>query len=158
MESKELAQLASDNFDYRDGTLIRLKSTGGQKAGDRAGTLHRDGYRRIMIKRKSYLEHRIIYLMHNPNWDITKLSQQIDHINRDRDDNRIENLRLVTHQENQFNQNARGYSYCKRVKKYRAYITIDGKDINLGNFDYATDARLARVTAEKIHHIIEDRK
>ena len=154
----ELAQLARDNFEYRDGELIRLKSAGGQKAGTRAGTLNQTGYRHIMLNKKQYKEHRLIYLMHNPEWDITDTSQKIDHINMIKDDNRIENLRVVTQQENQFNTNAKGYSRNKKAQKYEAQIMINGKKIHLGYHDYETDAKLAYVTAEKIHHIIEGQK
>ena len=148
----ELAQLAQQFFEYRDGELIRLKT------GTRAGTLRSDGYRHIRLNGKRYFEHRLIYLMFNPDWDITDTSQQIDHINQIKDDNRIENLRVVTNQENQFNTNARGYGWDKQTQKWMSYIDVNGKHKTLGRFDYKTDARLAHVTAKKDLHIIEDRK
>ena len=159
MENSELLNLAREFFDYVNGQFIRIKSTKGQKAGGRAGCLSSsDGYRYIRLKRKRYLEHRMVYFIHNPDWDINDRSQEIDHINRIRDDNRIENLRLVTHQENKFNRNAKGYRWHKQRKKWEARIQINGKYIHLGYFDYKTDARLAYVTAKAKHHIIEDRK
>ena len=152
MKSK-IAQLAQEFFEYRDGELIRLK------AGTRAGTLRSDGYRHIRLDGKRYFEHRLIYLMHNPDWDITDTSQKIDHINGIKDDNRIENLRLVTVQENAFNRrDTKGYCWDMQTKKWKAYIKVNGKDINLGRFAYTTDARLAHVTAKKKYHIIEERK
>ena len=155
MENTNLASLARDNFDYKDGELYWLKSPARSvKAGTRAGTVNNRGYRRIRIKGKMYQEHRLIYAYHNPDWDE---SGEIDHINRIRDDNRIENLRVVTSQENKFNANARGYCWYKASQKWWAQIKVDGKMINLGHFVYKTDARLARVTAEKKYHIIEDR-
>ena len=160
MENSELLNLAREFLDYKNGQLFwnrDIKYTK-IKAGDRAGCLKRDGYRYIQLKGKRYLEHRIIYFLHNTTWDINDRSQQIDHINRIKDDNRIENLRLVTGQENQFNRGARGYYWDKQMQKWRAQIMIDGKNIHLGNFDYKTGARLAYVTAEKKHHIIEVRK
>ena len=154
----EIAQLARDFFDYRDGKLFWLKSTAQSvKVGTRAGCLESKGYRIIQLKGKQYKEHRLIYLLFNPDWDISDNSQEIDHIDRNKEDNRIENLRLVTRQENQFNRNARGYSWCKQNKKWRALIYINGKKKHLGYFDYKTDARLAYVTAKKKYHIIEER-
>jgi hypothetical protein len=51
------------------------------------------------------LKHRLVYLAHNPEWDIfdTNPDNIIDHINRDRSDNRIENLRNVTRRLNCLN-------------------------------------------------------
>ena len=159
MEKIRLFDLVSDNFDYRNGRLYwnqdRRGGRGGRgiKAGDRAGNVA-NGYRQIGINGKNYFEHRLIYALHNPNWDETG---EIDHINRLTDDNRIENLRVVTGQENQFNRNARGYCWHKQKQKWMAYIMVDGKLIYLGNFDYKTDARLARVTEEKKYHVIQKR-
>ena len=158
MENSELLNLAREFLDYRDGEFIWIKYAGGQKVGSRAGYLHLNGYRYITFKGKRTIEHRLAYLWHNPEWDFSDSSQEIDHINRIRDDNKIENLRLVTHQENNFNRDARGYYWNKQKQKWMAYININGKMINLGNFDYKTDARLAHVTAKAKYHIIEDRK
>lgn len=80
----------------------------------------------------------------------------VDHINGDRLDNRKENLRLVTNQQNQFNQHndgrgsnpRKGVSYRKDRKKWRAYINIDEKQINLGMFLTEEEAIKAREEAE----------
>ena len=142
-------------FDYRDGKLLWNQDIGNNvKAGDRAGSLHSTGYRHITLNGKRYMEHRIIFLMHNPDWNISDRYQQIDHINMIKDDNRIENLRVVTNQENQFNRNDKGYCWSKRNKKFVAQIMIDGKLKYLGYFDYATDARLAYLEAKKRIHLI----
>ena len=151
----ETLNLAREFLEYVNGQFIRLKSAGRTKVGTRAGSLHSNGYRYIMLKGKRDLEQRMVYLWHNPEWDG---SGEIDHINRIRDDNRIENLRLVTHQENHFNRTkTRGYYWNKKKQKWRAEIQVNGKKIYLGYFDYATDARLAYVTAKKKYHIIEER-
>ena len=152
----EIAQLARENFDYRDGGLFWKKAAQGRKVGARAGCLHPNGYRYIAPEGQKHPEHRLVYSMFNPDWDITDLSQHIDHINRITDDNRIENLRLVTHQENHFNTGAKGYYWNKQMKKYHAQIRIDGKLKHLGLFEYKTDARLAYLEAKKKYHIIEE--
>ena len=153
MENSELAQLARENFDYRDGKFFWNQDRNNRvRAGDRAGTVV-NGYIQIRINDKIYSAHRLVYALHNPNWDG---QGEIDHINRKKDDNRIDNLRIVTHQENLFNTNTKGYHWDKRVKKWVARIIIKGKKIHLGYFDYATDARLAYVTAKEKYHIIKE--
>lgn len=77
----------------------------------------------------------------------------VDHINHDKNDNRRENLRLCTHQENLFSQVLRinsttgfkGVCKRKRVKGHRfmAYITLNGKQRHLGVFDTPEEAAVA---------------
>ena len=50
----------------------------------------------ICINNKMFLQHRIVYLIHNQNWDIYDTKQMINHKNKIRFDNRIENLEVVT--------------------------------------------------------------
>jgi hypothetical protein len=87
--------------------------------------------------------------------DITDLRIQVDHRNGIRHDNRLENLRLVNNQQNQHNQTkALGYSWNKRKNKWRAYITLNGRQIHLGYFDIEEEARQAYLDAKLIHHKI----
>jgi hypothetical protein len=70
------------------------------RVGDEVGTLHPSGYRKIAINGSAYFVHRIIwFLMYGEDPG----SMQIDHINRIRDDNRPENLRLATETQNKWN-------------------------------------------------------
>lgn len=79
--------------------------------------------------------------------------RQADHINHATLDNRNSNLRIVTHQQNNFNQrNTKGYCWDKSHKKYRARIRINGKIINLGRFVNAEKARNAYLEAKKYCH------
>ena len=77
---------------------------------------------------------------------------EIDHINRDRSDNRIENLRGVTRTENQHNRNPKGYSYNKKEKKFQAQIKVNSKSIHLGWFKEEDDARKAYLEAKVKYH------
>jgi hypothetical protein len=87
--------------------------------------------------------------------DMTDTTRQVDHINGIRHDNRLENLRLVTHQQNNFNRTkAKGYGWNKRVRKWHAQIKIDGKQQFLGNFDSEEDAHNAYLEAKERLHII----
>jgi hypothetical protein len=105
------------------------------------------GYFRGKILGKLYLAHRIIWLYINGKWP-----EQIDHINHDRGDNRLINLREASIQENQKNQsksrkNVSGHTgiyFDKRTRKWRSYI----KNMYLGYFDLFEDAVSARKEAE----------
>lgn len=80
----------------------------------------------------------------------------VDHINHDTLDNRNENLRICSYQQNQFNKSIGnrntsgtiGVSYRKDKGKWRAYIIINNKQISLGNFENIEDAIAARKKAE----------
>ena len=100
---------------------------------------------------------RIVYKAHNPDWDITDTSSNnlIDHINNNSLDNRIENLRILTHQQNLYNTNAKGYCWNKRDNTWVATIKLNYKNIHLGCFTEEEDARNAYLEAKKTYHIIE---
>lgn len=81
-------------------------------------------------------------------------SMTVDHINRNPLDNRKENLRICTQFINNQNQSHNtsgkvGVSYCKKDCKYKAYIKVNGKQINLGYYKNFDDAVKARVKGEK---------
>ncbi len=123
------------------------------KSGSEAGRLDSDGkYRRIGIDGKTYPAHRLAWL-----WYYGTLPEdQIDHINHNPDDNRIENLREVSNQENHKNlsrprNNTSGHvgvHWCKKAKKWCASIQPNGKKIYLGYFKEKEDAVKAREEAE----------
>jgi hypothetical protein len=80
---------------------------------------------------------------------------QIDHIDRDRTNNKLDNLRLVTYQQNNFNRSkVNGYAWHKQTKKWRARIHLNEKDIHLGLFDTKAEARAAYLAAKEKYHII----
>ena len=114
------------------------------------------GYKKIDLKPNSYYLHRLNYFARNPDWDIYNSSHinQIDHINRDRINNNIENLRVVTNQQNCFNRNCKGYSWHKSMQKWQAYIMVNGKRKHLGTFLIEEEAHQAYLTAKKIYHKI----
>lgn len=79
--------------------------------------------------------------------------RQSDHKNHNPLDNRISNLRIVTYQQNQFNQkNPKGYRWHKVAKKYQARIRVNDKLIHLGLFCTSKEARKAYIKAKKIYH------
>lgn len=103
----------------------------------RAGTLDKNGYRYISLLGKRYPEHRLIWcLVHGqfPDGDI-------DHINQIRDDNRLENLRVVSKAENARNRTRKdskldevGIWWCRTRKRYVAEITKNGKKVYQKSF------------------------
>ena len=83
--------------------------------------------------------------------------RQADHINHNTLDNRKCNLRIVTNQENHFNRrNTKGYFWSKSTGKYKAYITINRKQIHLGYHNTSKKARQAYLKAKKEYHKIGD--
>ena len=78
----------------------------------------------------------------------------IDHINRNRLDNRVENLRITTNQGNQHNRTAKGYTWCKSNKKWNAQIRLNGKSHHLGYYDTEEEARQSYLRAKPIYHTI----
>lgn len=82
-----------------------------------------------------------------------KTPKCIDHINRDKTDNRISNLREVTKQENSFNmKNVKGYYHCKRSNRYISIIMVDGKSVRLGTFKDKKSARLCYIENKNKYH------
>ena len=116
------------------------------------------GYKnyRIRINKKMYALSRVVFKAHNNDWNITDNSDTnyIDHINNNSLDNGIENLRVLTSQQNKWNTNAKGYSWDKTKNKWKAKITANGKVINLGNFTKEEDARTAYLEAKSLYHYI----
>jgi hypothetical protein len=94
--------------------------------------------------------HHFAWFWVNGNVDIN----EIDHINRNRADNRISNLRNITPQVNQWNRNGKGYYFNKAQKKYQAQIRLNGKAIHLGCYDTAEEARQAYLNAKPKYHVI----
>lgn len=124
----------------------------GRNAGKVAGSIGNQGYRVVTVGGKFELAHRLIWLM--VTGELPK--HETDHINGDRLDNRLSNLRAVTTQENQRNaamqcNNTSGHvgvDWNKASNKWRARIKIDGKQKYLGGFTDIEDAIEARAEAD----------
>ena len=115
------------------------------------------GYRQVKINYKIYLYHRVVYFIHNDDWKIhdTCRDNSIDHIDRDKLNNNIENLRVATHQQNMWNQNSKGYCFRKASGKYHARIMVDGEQKHLGMFVSEDEARNAYLDAKAKYHVTE---
>lgn len=135
--------------EYRNGGLAPYWN--GKLAGTKAGCPTSKGYIGIRINGRRYMAHRLVWGFFNGEPDH---NLEIDHINGNRSDNRIANLRLVTASENRKNQglsskNKNGVHgvYMGR-KKWWAEITVDGVKKTLGMFEELSDAIAARKAAE----------
>ncbi len=141
------------NYNPETGIFTWKIDRGNFKAGKQAGTLHHLGYINIIIDWKSYGAHRLAWLYINGYFP----ENQIDHINRDKTDNRIKNLREATCQCNNRNRDIQknnktgivGVHWSKTSRKYRAEIKINRKTIHLGYFKILKEATQARWEAEK---------
>ncbi len=127
------------------------------KVGVLAGWKRPDGYLQIRIDGKLYKAHRLALLIINGTWP----TDQVDHINGVRDDNRITNLREASRSLNQQNQmrprsdNTSGYlgvSWNSACKSFMARIMIQGKLLYLGSFTDPAEAHQAYLTAKRQLH------
>ena len=139
-------------FRYFEGDLINeVHRNYASKKGMLASHPRKDGYKGVRFKGEAYLAHRLIWILLKGN--IPK-GLQIDHINRDKSDNRIENLRLVNHSENQINNEAKGYTKDKSTGLYMARIKRNGKSAYLGRFSSKEEAQEAYSKKKGTFHVI----
>ena len=118
-------------------------------------TCNGNGYMRLNLSKdgkiKKYYIHRLLAEAYLPDFceDL-----QVDHIDRDRTNNCISNLRMVTHQQNMFNTNAKGCYFYKNRNKWHARIRVNDKMHHLGYFESEDDARQAYLKAKENMHKI----
>lgn len=120
-------------------------------AGKPAGSIRKDFYTQIMIDGDHYKAHRIAWKMVHGEEPI-----DIDHINGDKSDNRIENLRSVSHGENMRNKplyanNKSGFpgvEFHVRDGVWVAKIGADNRQIHLGSFPTINEAIACRIGAQ----------
>lgn len=128
-------------------------------SGKPAGSPNGSGYRQVNLDGKVYLAHRVIWTMVHGDLG----PNDIDHINGDRSDNRLENIRSVSRTLNLRNSATKsrgaigvcGVSRHTLTGKYRAYVGIDGKQVHLGFFENVDDAIAARAEANKAYGFTE---
>jgi len=138
-------------FQLSQSELVARKSRGCVKAGSVCGYKRKDGYVRIKVDGALVMAHRIVWKMFHGDEPI-----YIDHINGDRSDNRIENLRAVTSSDNRANESLRINSTSgfigvtwhiptspTKTPKWVAKIAKDGKEKHIGYFTGLKEAVLA---------------
>jgi hypothetical protein len=129
----------------------KVRSSNSIKCGQVAGSRSSSDYCRISIDRKKFLAHRLAWLYvygENPT--------EIDHIDHDRSNNAISNLREVSRIQNSQNMSisssntsgTTGVSINKKSGKWRSHIWLHGKQVSLGVFKNKSNAIIARKMAE----------
>ena len=161
-------------FTYEDGRLVWLrrgrrffttdrswKAFNSRCAGKTTGSPDTSGHLQFCLwtngTKRLYLVHRVIWEMHH---GPIPEGIEIDHRNGVRADNRIENLRLATEQQNAWNAKRRsdnssgvkGVHPHKSTGKWAAQIQHEKKKIHLGLFDSVEEAAAARMTAQAVYH------
>jgi len=128
------------NYDPDIGIFTRkVKTTAKTKIGDVVGYDNKNGYKKISIDNKLYFSHRLAWLYVYGVWP----EKGLDHINRNRSDNRLCNLRLANQSENTQNtairkNNTSGYkgvTFCKNTNKWISQIMINYKHIYIGKYE-----------------------
>ena len=148
---KITAEIARKYLRYDPGTgeFIRLIATAKRtKVGDKAGYLSGCGYRYLRLLGEVLKCNRLAWLMHYGEWP----TQHVDHMNGDRSDDRISNLRQCSPLENAQNRISPKGAYKTKHGKYTASVTKDGKAHYLGRFSTESAARSAYVEAKLSLH------
>ena len=142
------------SYDKDTGLFKFKKKKGGMPAGSIAGYVQRDGYRAISINGVQYKAHRLAWLYTYGQFP----TDFLDHINMEKDDNRLCNLRQATKSQNHMNRKAytnnklgvKGVHMCG--KKFRALIKKDGSQICLGIYQTINEAKEAYRKASEFMH------
>jgi len=154
-------------FEYREDNISqpliwKIRPSRRVKIGDAAGCSNEcsetnKGYYAIRINGTNYQLQRLVWIYHNG--DIPDV-MQVDHIDGNKVNNRIENLRLATQSENNHNtkisskntSGVKGVSWSKQKKKWRAQIRINYKQKFIGLFDTIEEAEAAVIATRNNLH------
>lgn len=141
-------------FDYReDGNLVRKAAVGRNRVGDPVGCIYEYGYLRVKIASDLYMVHQLVWLWHHgylPEHDV-------DHVDRNRLNNRIENLRETSRQCNMRNTGNRadntsgikGVVWYRRDGKWMVRVVVNQRQYFLGRHEDFTEAVAHRLAAEQ---------
>ena len=150
MTQEKLKQLLHYNPD--NGSITWKTTRNGRvKIGQEAGTLHPSGYIYIRINNNGHAAHRVAWLYIHGN-----IPEYIDHINHNRSDNKLANLRIATKQDNARNRTISttnihgcfGIYFESDRGKWTARITAEGKHKRIGRYKTKEEAIQARRDAE----------
>lgn len=143
-------------FYYENGNLYwKVKKGANALEGKKAGSYSNTGYFNVVVNNVKYRLHRVIFM-----WHYGFLPKEVDHINGDKLDNRIENLRAATKSQNLRNMkikktNTSGYknvSWRKDINKWEVHLMAFGKNKFIGYFkDLELAGLVAQMAREKYH-------
>ena len=135
-------------FDYQDGNLVWKVARGNVKVGRIAGHLNESiGYFRLTLFKKAYMVHRLIFMYHHG-----YMPEMLDHIDCNKLNNKIENLRPANRSENMLNlkmrktntSGAKNVSWSKDDKRWIVRVRVSGTKKYFGSFE---DLELADLVA-----------
>lgn len=137
------------HYDPETGAFTR------RETGERCESKHLAGYLTIAVAGRSYLAHRVAWFYVHGGWPV----HQIDHRDRDRTNNRLDNLRPATNQQNCWNMSlpkhnstgVKGVHVERRTGKFVATIRVDGKTKYLGRFPTLEEAAAVYRAVERTH-------
>ena len=147
-----------DIFHYNNGKLYwKVKPKSGINIGDEAGWLNTTGYLQVCYKRKKYSVHKIVWELFNGEVPIGFV---INHIDVNPLNNKIENLRLGSMAQNQYNHSLRkdntsgikGVSFSKDKNKWRVQLKVNKKALNFGCHEDIEFAELVAHEARVKYH------
>lgn len=158
MNHYECPELLQELFQYNPdtGRITHRRDRRKVKAGTPADTSYVGaGYSSVSVRLngrcRNVSGHRAAWILHHRKPIPSGLV--VDHINGDKRDNRICNLRLVTQTENMHNRKpTKGYSWKSRDKGFHAQISVNSKVLHLGLHDTELDARAAYLRAKRQFH------
>jgi hypothetical protein len=144
-------------YDEKTGNVFRKITVANVKIGQIKPKPSKNGYLRMHIDGRLYYLHRLAWFYVNKNWPLA-----IDHIDGNRQNNKLENLRSVSQAENMQNISKKSYAisglkgsyYHEKTKKWQAKIGINGKSKSLGYYDTAEKAHEAYLNGKKKYHTI----
>lgn len=151
IDAKSLRELIE--YSPETGEFRWAKNRRGCRVGDICGRISVHGYREICVSGRLYRANRLAFLYMTGAWPIA----EIDHINRNKSDDRWSNLRQASRSQNMANVGLRadntssfpGVVWDKQRSKWRAQIRIGGRKVNLGRFPTFEEAKLVVQAAAK---------
>jgi hypothetical protein len=145
-----------DLFEYRDGNLYWKRYPDySNKSLVKAGFYHSTGYQVVKIYGKRHKVHRIIFMIHHG-----YVPKYIDHIDGNKLNNNIENLRECNHNQNMHNRRIssnntsgiKGITWRSDIKKWWPQLMVNNKRIYLGTYDDLELAELVIIEARNLYH------
>lgn len=142
-------------FDYKDGKLFWKVGGAGRVIGSEAGMTTEKGYRRVRVDGNLHMAHRLVWAYHHDS-----VPQWLDHIDEDKLNNRLENLREATKEQNGYNISRRknnrsgvkGVYWATREKRWVAELSVNKRVKRLGSFDDLELAELVVCEARRLYH------
>lgn len=150
-----MSRLDTISYNPETGLFTWSVARPGCRLGAQAGSVNSDGYRVVKVGKRPVLAHRLAWLISFGAWP----NGPIDHINGDRQDNRLSNLRVVDHATNMQNKRQAmsnnkscgllGVTWNKQHKRWQSKLMANKKAHHIGYFDCPEAAHAAYVSAKR---------